>query len=99
MDSYKLKKIIVIVLIVAINTIFIGMASASIMQSITNQLKEDKQEISISQNDKDTEELANIIKYLKSTNLEKNLAIVEILIGLNLVIVAILILLRLKKSN
>lgn len=99
MDSYKLKKIIVIVLIVAINTIFIGMAFASIMQSITNQLKEDKQEISISQNDKDTEELANIIKYLKSTNLEKNLAIVEILIGLNLVIVAILILLRLKKSN
>lgn len=99
MDSYKLKKIIVIVLIVAINTIFIGMAFASIMQSITNQLKEDKQEISISQNDKNTEELANIIKYLKSTNLEKNLAIVEILIGLNLVIVAILILLRLKKSN
>lgn len=126
MDSYKLKKIIITTIIIMVNIVFIGMASVSIVQSIKEQLKEEKSGTNISKNEKqegtdfdtNTDEevptdaqdndleqtsgelsldFAQIIKYLKSEASGKILAGVEILIGLNLVIISILLLVKLKK--
>lgn len=47
MDSYKLKKIIFIVIIVIINVILISMVSISVIQAITRQLKAENNPINL----------------------------------------------------
>lgn len=47
MDSYKLKKIILIVIIVIINVILISMVSISVIQAITRQLKAENNSINL----------------------------------------------------
>lgn len=117
MDTYKLKRMIIIITIFVVNIILLSIASVSIIQSVKRQLEAERNGIKLSQTEENSEtnegtgndlevpaqnseddmqiDFDQVVNYLKDGKLNTILSALKILIGVNLVIIAILILLKL----